>query len=300
MNNINLNSSKNLSKYLFSSYDVLDLSVDNVKEEKKKDSISPNHRVLDLSVDDVKEEKKNNIISANDREYYEANRLIFGNKQFRSSQLEIIKSVMKNEDVFVIMPTGGGKSLCYALPAVLSKGVTVVVSPLISLIEDQVSAFIQLPSGGIPTAFLTSNATETMTRGVYEGIFSRNDFSFISFINNFFFPLKDLNRGKAGLEPYLKLLYVTPERIAKGEKTRSALNELYQNEMLARFVIDEAHCVSQWGHDFRKDYAKLGLLKNEFPEVPIIALTATARKRVEQDTLSILTIPHCRKFNTGE
>jgi superfamily II DNA helicase RecQ len=172
MNDNNLNSSKNLSKYLFSSYDVLDLSVDKVKEEKKKGSISPNDRVLDLSVDDVKEEKKTDSISANDREYYEANRLIFGNKQFRPSQLEIIKSVMKNEDVFVIMPTGGGKSLCYALPAVLSKGVTVVVSPLISLIEDQVSAFIQLPSGGIPTAFLTSNATETMTRAVYEGIFS--------------------------------------------------------------------------------------------------------------------------------
>lgn len=92
---------------------------------------------------------------------------------------------------------------------------------------------------------------------------------------------------------------MTPERIVKGNRTRDVLNELYQNEMLARFIIDEAHCVSAWGHDFRKDYKELSLLRNSFPEVPIVALTATARKRVADDTLSILQIPNCRQFNTG-
>jgi hypothetical protein len=101
--------------------------------------------------------------------YKHANTIVFGNESFRPSQLEIITSIMNGDDVFVIMPTGGGKSLCYALPAVLSKGVTVVVSPLISLIEDQVSAFIQLPNGGIPAAYLTSNCTETMAKAIYEG-----------------------------------------------------------------------------------------------------------------------------------
>ncbi len=98
----------------------------------------------------------------------------------------------------------------------------------------------------------------------------------------------------------MKLLYVTPERIVKGLGTRDVLNDLYQNEMLARFVIDEAHCVSSWGHDFRKEYGQLGLLKKEFPDVPIVALTATARKKVADDVVKSLGIPQCTKFNTGE
>jgi superfamily II DNA helicase RecQ len=92
---------------------------------------------------------------------------------------------------------------------------------------------------------------------------------------------------------------VTPERIVKGMTTRTVLDELYMNEMLARFVIDEAHCVSSWGHDFRKDYGALSILKSEFREVPIVALTATARKKVADDTIRILSIPNCRVFNTG-
>lgn len=104
-----------------------------------------------------------------DKPLHDINRLVFGNQNFRPQQLEIIKASLNNEDLFVVMPTGGGKSLCYALPAVMSKGVTVVISPLISLIEDQVSGFIQLPNGGIPAAYLTSTCTETMAKEVFEG-----------------------------------------------------------------------------------------------------------------------------------
>jgi superfamily II DNA helicase RecQ len=114
------------------------------------------------------------------------------------------------------------------------------------------------------------------------------------------FSTYPLVTGCASSEPFIKLLYVTPERIVKGGRmTREILQELYQNEMLARFIIDEAHCVSSWGHDFRKDYAALHILKTEFPEAPIVALTATARKKVADDTIKTLCIPNCRRFHTG-
>ena len=203
---------------------------------------------------------------------------VFGNASFRPMQAEIIESVMEGkDDVFVIMPTGGGKSLLYQLPAVLSKGVTIVISPLLALIEDQVSALISMSTGGVPTAYLSSSSTQTMFKMVCQ----------------------DLNRCRRGLEPFLKLLYLTPERIIGSDSTFEIVDALYQNEFLARFVVDEAHCVSQWGHDFRKEYGKLGLLKERFPDVPVVALTATARSKVAKNVRDILGIPSARCFNAG-
>jgi ATP-dependent DNA helicase Q1 len=169
------------------------------------------------------------------RKMASANQRVFGNETFRTRQEAIIEAVLCGRDVFVVMPTGGGKSLCFQLPAVLSAGITVVVSPLLSLIEDQVSALIQLRNGGVPAAYLCSTCTPDMERAIYA----------------------DLDRSVRGKEPYLKLLYVTPERLVNNVAVRDRLLGLYNNEMLARFVVDEAHCVSSWGHDFRKDYKQV-------------------------------------------
>ncbi len=224
----------------------------------------------------AEEEKRKNdemqqqIIACNDQ--------IFGfGGTFRPHQLDIITTVLSNVDCYIIMPTGGGKSLCYALPAVLSPGVTIVISPLLSLIEDQVASLLRLKCGGIPAAYLTSTNTNSQKNAI----------------------LEDLYRPRRGLEPFLKLLYITPERLVKDKDTQNILNDLYQNERLSRFIIDESHCVSAWGHDFRKDYGQLGCIKDMYPEAPVIALTATACKKVSEDTLKILKISDCKRFNTG-
>jgi len=173
----------------------------------------------------------------------------FGFDDFRPPQDAIIQDVIAGKDVLVLMPTGGGKSLCYQIPALLRTGIAIVVSPLIALMEDQVSA---LRSLGIRAAFYNSSLTNEEAKTI----------------------LAQLHNNQ------LDLLYVAPERLV----TPAFLERLDSCD-LALFAIDEAHCISQWGHDFRPEYATLGLLKTQFPTVPIIALTATADKQTRQDII---------------
>ncbi|OQR97596.1 bloom syndrome protein, DEAD/DEAH box helicase [Achlya hypogyna] len=200
-----------------------------------------------------------------------ANKLIFGNDSFRKNQREAIEATLRGQDVFVLMPTGGGKSLCYQLPAVLSPGITIVVSPLLSLIQDQVTSLVRNQPVGIPAAFLSSQTLAALKKAVW----------------------RDLHRPI----PTLKLLYVTPERLAASDSLIQVLESLHQRGMLARFVVDEAHCVSSWGHDFRPDYHKLGNLKDLFPSVPLMALTATAPQKVIDSVKKVLKIPRAQVFS---
>ena len=193
-----------------------------------------------------------------------ANEKIFKNKNFRPKQLEIIFTALKGKDVFVNMPTGGGKSLCFQLPAVIDKGVTIVVSPLLSLIQDQV--INMLTRYGIPCAHITSHTQETLRKQVYRELFL----------------------ARKGIEPSVKLLYVTPECLCNSDTMGDALVTLYEEGMLARLIIDEAHCVSQWGHDFREDYRNLDKFRHHFPDVPCMALTATAPPYYKADIMERL------------
>ena len=177
---------------------------------------------------------------------------VFGYDSFRPYQEEIITGLIKGENAFVLMPTGGGKSLCYQIPALHRSGVAIVVSPLISLMKDQVDALV---ANGVNAACYNSTLKEKEARGV----------------------LAELHSGR------LKLLYVAPERLMT-----EAFLERMKGVEIALFAIDEAHCISQWGHDFRPEYVQLSRLRRIFPAVPLIALTATADPQTRSDIIDRL------------
>ncbi|CAI5513410.1 unnamed protein product [Closterium sp. Naga37s-1] len=192
-----------------------------------------------------------------------ASAAVFGHRRLRDGQRHACEAALAGRDVFVLMPTGGGKSLCYQLPAVLSRGVTVVVSPLLALIQDQVMALVH--HHGVPAAFLSSAQTAVQAAAV----------------------ARELRKAV----PSCKLLYVTPEKLMGSAALQSILRGLHSRGMLARFVVDEAHCVSQWGHDFRPEYRQLASLRTLFPGTPFLALTATATPAVQKDITSVLRFP---------
>ncbi|MCB1639400.1 MAG: RecQ family ATP-dependent DNA helicase, partial [Thiothrix sp.] len=179
-------------------------------------------------------------------------RSVYGYDDFRLNQRAIIASLLDGKDVLALMPTGGGKSLCYQIPALVRPGVGIVVSPLIALMQDQVEALKQL---GLRAAFLNSTLDYAGAQAIEQAL----------------------------LAGELDLLYVAPERLL----TERMLG-LMDRSHLALFAIDEAHCVSQWGHDFRPEYQKLSVLAGRYPTVPRIALTATADQRTRQEIISQL------------
>ncbi|HVH34661.1 MAG TPA: DNA helicase RecQ [Tahibacter sp.] len=185
---------------------------------------------------------------------------VFGYTSFRGEQAAIVEHLSGGSDCLVLMPTGGGKSLCYQVPALLRDGTAIVVSPLIALMQDQVDALTQL---GVAAAYLNSSLSPQQQREVEQRLLRRE----------------------------LKLLYVAPERLL-GERTL----ELLERVPIALFAIDEAHCVSQWGHDFRPEYRGLNLLHERFPQIPRIALTATADAPTRAEIVERLGLADARQF----
>jgi len=178
----------------------------------------------------------------------------FGFDQFRPLQAEIIQTVYDKRDALVLMPTGGGKSICYQLPAITLEGVAVVVSPLIALMKDQVEG---LSENGIPAAYINSTLTPEQSRNVENAL----------------------------LAGYIKLLYVSPEKLVS-----QGFQPLLKRLKISLFAVDEAHCISAWGHDFRPEYTQLRFLKEQYPSVPMLALTATADKLTRKDIVEQLQL----------
>ncbi|KAG1678127.1 ATP-dependent DNA helicase Q1 [Nymphon striatum] len=191
---------------------------------------------------------------------------------YRPYQLEAMNATMSGNDCILIMPTGGGKSLCYQLPALISDGVTVVVSPLISLMEDQIHGMESIGLGHTCSFFSATKKASEAT-----AIF------------------------KAMIDPKssLKILFVTPEKVAKSKRFMAKLEKMYSIGRFDRLAIDEIHCISQWGHDFRPDYKILGIMKKQFPNVPILGLTATLTSKVSADVKTLLGIQGCVQFKAS-
>ena len=194
-----------------------------------------------------------------DMNIFEALRTYYGYTSFRQNQQEIIEHVMQGKDALVLMPTGGGKSICYQIPALTMPGTAIVISPLISLMKDQVES-------------LRANGIEA------EALNSGND------------PAVDTVIRRKCVSGNMKLLYISPEKLM------AEIDYLLSHIQISLFAIDEAHCISQWGHDFRPEYTQLGILREKFPGVPIMALTATADKITREDIIKQLNISEAKEF----
>ena len=190
---------------------------------------------------------------------FEALRTYYGYTTFRQNQREIIEHVMQGQDALVLMPTGGGKSICYQIPALTMPGTAIVISPLISLMKDQVET---LRANGIEADALNSGNDPAVDTVIRRKCFSGN----------------------------MKLLYISPEKLM------AEIDYLLSHIQISLFAIDEAHCISQWGHDFRPEYTQLGILREKFPDVPIMALTATADKITREDIIKQLNISKAKEF----
>ncbi|MCF7964116.1 MAG: DNA helicase RecQ [Methylobacter tundripaludum] len=188
---------------------------------------------------------------------------VFGYDKFRGSQQEVIEQLIAGQDALVLMPTGGGKSLCYQIPSLIRPGVGIVISPLIALMQDQVNALLQL---GVKAAFLNSTLSLEQSRKTEQQLLNGD----------------------------LDLLYIAPERL-----TSERTGALFQRIKIALFAIDEAHCVSQWGHDFRADYLQLSLLHERFPDIPRIALTATADDKTREEIKLRLNLEQAQLYLSG-
>jgi bloom syndrome protein len=198
---------------------------------------------------------------------------VFKLKGFRPNQLETINATLAGKDVFVLMPTGGGKSLCYQLPAVIAsgntRGVTVVVSPLLSLMEDQVQHLRKI---NVQALYLNGECSSDQRKMIFDAF------------------------RESRPDEFIQVLYVTPEMLSNSASVVNALERLHSRGFLARLVIDEAHCVSQWGHDFRPDYKQLGEFRRRFEGVPVMALTATATQNVKLDVIHNLGMKGCEEY----
>jgi ATP-dependent DNA helicase RecQ len=194
----------------------------------------------------------------------------FGYDSFRLGQRQVIENALQNRDQMVVMPTGGGKSICFQLPALLKPGLMIVVSPLIALMQDQVEL---LRDNGIAATFINSSLSREELR----------------------------SRGRAVMEGRIKLLYVAPERLLSEDYLNSVIPHIYERVGISTITVDEAHCVSEWGHDFRPEYRQLLHLRLRYPNIPIMALTATATPRVRQDIIQQLGLRdpnvHISSFN---
>lgn len=190
---------------------------------------------------------------------FEPLRRYFGYNSFREHQEEIIRHIMQGHDALVLMPTGGGKSICYQIPALTMSGTAIIISPLISLMKDQVES---LRANGIEAEALNSGNT----------------------------PETDVIIRRKCMSGSLKLLYISPEKVL------SEIDYLLSHIRISLFAIDEAHCISQWGHDFRPEYTQLGILRDKFPDIPMMALTATADKITRQDIIEQLKLRDARAF----